>query len=129
MLKSIVEQATTLMFGIFCGMVIGFLYDLYRLFRGLKVARFVIFVEDILFWIFSAIVIFMIMYYTSAAYIGTYAYLYICIGLFIYFKLLSYRLIKIEKLTLKLLFSIVRILFKHLLYPFLLILNKITRKT
>lgn len=99
---------------IFCltGLCIGLLFDFFRIQRKLfKTHDFITYIQDILFWIISGIIlIFVIMKYTNGE-IRIYMILGIIIGFFIYFCLISKYIIKIFVSFFSFLLKIVGIFF------------------
>lgn len=77
------------------GISIGLIFDFFRIRRRvLKITDFLTYIEDILFWIISGIIlIFTIMKYTDGE-IRIYMVLGIIIGLLLYFLLISKFIIK-----------------------------------
>ena len=59
MLLPIGEQFRIVLVGIAAGIIIGMLYDLYRVVRGNNVPKVIKIIEDTLFWILCAIVVFL----------------------------------------------------------------------
>lgn len=118
MIISINKQLMLILLSIIAGLIIGGLYDIYRLIRGIESPNKVItFIEDILFWIFNALVVFIFLYIYEYAYIGFYLYLWIIAGLAIYLKLFSSFLIKVLYVVFKTIGKCLRILKNIILYP------------
>lgn len=129
MLKPIIDQLKLLLFSVLSGIIIGVIFDIYRLLRGIKVPNSIItFVEDILFWIFSAIIVFIFLLYTSYAYIGTYVYFYIALGILTYFKVFSRTILKIQGKLINITAKTIRVGLNYGIYPFLLINEKLNTK-
>ena len=129
MLKPIIDQIKLLLFSILSGVIIGIIYDIYRLMRGIKIHNSIItFLEDTLFWILSAIIVFIFLLYTSYAFIGTYVYLYIAIGILIYFRALSKTIFKLENKLINITAKTFRVVINYGLYPFLLLNEKLNAK-
>ena len=63
MLLPIGEQFRIVLVGIAAGIIIGILYDLYRVVRGNNVPKVIKIIEDTLFWILCAIVVFLFILY------------------------------------------------------------------
>ena len=84
MIISLSAQINLLVYSFIAGMIIGILFDLYRLMRGLSNPKKAItIIEDILFGIFTAIIIFIFLLYTNYAYTGFYVYMWIAFGIYI----------------------------------------------
>ncbi|OFI06568.1 spore cortex protein YabQ [Clostridium acetireducens DSM 10703] len=129
MVISISQQLKLVIFSIIAGQITGMLFDLYRLIRGFKVDnKLVTFIEDTLFWIFSAILVFVFLLFTNYAYIGLYVYFCIAIGIIIYLKFISKTFLRIQYKFLKNLMKFFRILVNILLYPLESLIYKIRNK-
>lgn len=129
MIISINTQLRLVVFSLLAGMLTGVIFDLYRVIRGMeKIPKFIIVIEDILFWILTSIVIFIFLLYTNYAFSGIYVYLYILLGLVAYLKLFSKLLIKIYIVLLESISMILRITLKYLTYPFRILKNGLSQK-
>lgn len=112
---------------IFCltGLGIGLLFDCFRIQRKvLRTCDIITYIQDILFWIFSGIlIIFVIMKYTNGE-IRIYMILGMLIGIILYFLIFSKYIMKIFVTILGFLLNIIR----KLLLPIKKI-NKIIKKS
>jgi len=73
-----------------CGLVLAFLYDLFRIKRRfVRTSVVFIHIEDILFWVIAAIVVFLASYVISSGETRFYFFTGLCAGAFLYFALLS----------------------------------------
>lgn len=123
------RQVTLFIYSILSGILIGVLFDIYRIIRGVEEpGKIVTAIEDLLFWILTAIIIFVFMMYTNYAYLSFNIFVYIAMGIFLHFKLFSKTFIKILNSVLKYVFSLLRMIFYHIFYPFRIIFQKITKK-
>ena len=119
MLISIQTQLNVLIYSIIAGMITGVLFDIYRIIRGIKNPKVTLtFFCDIIFWVFSAFVIFIFLLYTNYAFMEIYIFLYIALGTYIYLKLLSRFFTYINQKIIKTLGIIIRILKNNITYPF-----------
>ncbi|MFD3155547.1 spore cortex biosynthesis protein YabQ [Haloimpatiens sp. FM7330] len=82
-------QLKLLISNFLAGVLTGMLFDIYRLIRGINSNKFITFIEDILFWILAAILVFIFLFLTNYAYFGLYCYIYIAAGLILYLKMIS----------------------------------------
>lgn len=129
MVISINQQFGLIVFSLVAGIITGVLFDLYRLARGFNNSNKIItFIEDILFWIFTAVVVFIFLLYTNYAYVGMYLYMWIAIGIYLYMKLASKTFINSQYKLLKFLGKFFRITINTILYPFQLLLYLIKGK-
>lgn len=129
MLISISHQLKLVIFSFLSGVLTGILFDVYRIIRGFEgTNKILTFIEDMLFWIFSSIVVFIFLLFTNYAYIGFYVYLLIALGIYVYLKLLSKVILDIEYKILKTMGKLLRISKNILLFPIDLLLYTIKRK-
>ena len=119
MLISIETQLNVLIYSIIAGMITGVLFDIYRMIRNFKSPKVILtFFYDIIFWIFSAFVVFIFLLYTNYAFMEIYIFLYIALGTYIYLKFLSNFFTYINRKIIKTLGAIARILKNNITYPF-----------
>ncbi|MCI7442046.1 MAG: spore cortex biosynthesis protein YabQ [Clostridium sp.] len=111
------------------GILVGILFDEYRIIRGSNTIKIISIIEDILFWILTAIIIFIFLLYNSYAFLGMYVYVFMIISLNLYFKFISKYIIIVEKFIGKIIIKVLRIIFKHLIYPIKLFMLKIRNKS
>lgn len=129
MLTTIPMQIRLVVFSLIAGMLTGILFDFYRVIRGFENPnKYLTFIQDTLFWIFTTIIIFVFLLFTNYAYMGMYAYLWIAIGIYIYLKVISKTFITIQYNILKTLGKVFRITKNFIVYPFSLVIHKLKRK-
>lgn len=121
-------QVNIILYGFLAGLLTGILFDLYRTIRGCKVHKAIIFLEDILFWILSALIVFVFLLYMNYAFLGAYVYLCISISTLIYYKYISLYFIRLEKGISKVIKLVIRIVIKNILYPFKIVISIIRIK-
>lgn len=121
-------QFNIILYSILAGILTGSMFDIYRIIRGSKVPKIIVVIEDILFWILAALVVFCFLLYTNYAFLGVYVYLFMLATLFVYLKLVSQIFFKIEIRILNFLGKLSRILFKNIMYPFKVIFYNIMGK-
>lgn len=122
MLIAIKLQFNVLLFSILAGIILGILYDLYSMLRGVMTSnRLFSFFEDILFGILSSFIIFFFLLETCKAYFEIYTFLYIALGTYCYIKLIRRYFIQFQEII-RCINKAIRIIFKVLLYPFQLII-------
>lgn len=101
------------------GVIIGLLFDLFRVLRkSLKTADIITYLEDILFWIFSGILILYNIWYFNDGEIRLFMFLGIIMGIMIYMLTLSNLFIKIFQTILSTLIKILAIPFKTIITIF-----------
>ncbi len=89
---------------VFVGLLLGGLFDVYRVARGLiRPQKIITHVGDLLFWLFSALVIFLFLLLGNWGEMRFYVFLGALLGNYLYFKLLS-------KITIKALLIVIKVL-------------------
>ena len=107
----IYHQINILAIFILTGMCIGLLFDFFRIQRKVfKTFDFITYIEDVLFWILSGIIlIIVIMKYTNGE-IRIYMISGMVLGLIIYLRLISKYIIKINTSILKFIIKFIKII-------------------
>lgn len=124
MLLPILSQVRLILYSLLAGMITGIMFDVYRIIRGNEnIPRFVLIIEDVLFWIFTGVVVFIFLLITNHANLTTYAYPCIAIGIFLYIKILSNLFLSMCFKLVTALSRAIRIFIKRILYPFRLIFH------
>lgn len=121
-------QFDIVIYSLLAGLLTGVLFDAYRIIRGSNISKIVIWIEDLLFWMLCAVIIFTFLLYVNYAFLGFYVYLFIFLSLILYFKLVSNTVIKIEIIIKTETLKVIRIIFKNIIYPFKIILEKMEDK-
>lgn len=104
------------------GMIIGFIYDLYRIFRYFfKPKKVLTFIEDLIFWIFVALVALIVIIFSNWGELRGYVFLGFLLGAFLYNKFLSKIVITLLVKIIKLLGGVLRQILGLVLLPFKLI--------
>lgn len=118
------SQFNLLISSLIGGIITGILFDIYRAIRGNETQnRIIVFFEDILFWVLMSIIVFTFLFYRNGAIINTYSYTFIIIGIYMYFKFFSKRLLNYEIMLLDTISRNLRIILNVILYPFRIIIN------
>ena len=121
-------QFSIIFYALLAGILTGFMFDLYRIIRGSKVPKAIIVVEDTLFWVLAAMVIFTFLLYTNYAFLGVYVYAFMLISLGLYMRFVSNRCIRFELEIVNGAGKMFRVIFKNVIYPFKIIFYNITGK-
>ena len=121
-------QFSIILYALLAGVLTGLMFDLYRIIRGSKAPKIIIVVEDILFWILSAMVVFTFLLYTNYAFLGVYVYAFMLISLVLYMKFVSNKCIRFELEVVNGVGKMLRVIFKNIIYPFKVIFYNITGK-
>lgn len=118
MIITLREQVNLVLYSFLAGMLTGLLFDIYRIIRGFgNPNKFFTVIEDTLFWIFSAIVIFIFLLYTNFAYITMYVYMWLIIGIFMYLRFISRHFLRIQRFVIMKIIKIVRVTGKIVFFP------------
>lgn len=115
---------------VYGGLMIGLIYDLYKVIRYfLKPKKFATYIEDLFFWIIAALVIFNILLKSNWGELRGYVFLGFFIGILLYLKIL-------EKVVFKILFFIFGSLIKGfkkvfsiIFYPVIILKRKLKLRT
>ena len=121
-------QFNIILYALLAGILTGLMFDLYRIIRGSEVPKFIVVIEDILFWVLSAMIVFAFLLYNNYAFLGAYVYVFMIISLALYMKFISYSCLKLELKIVSVLGKIFRVIFKNVIYPFKIIIYSITGK-
>lgn len=110
------------------GLIIALLFDFFRILRrSFKTKDFVTYLEDILFWIITGIIILYSIFIFNNGEIRFFMFVGIILGVTLYMLLLSSYIIKISIYFIDILKKILRTILKIISYPFTLI-TKIIKK-
>ena len=106
------------------GIIIGFIYDLYRIFRYFsKPKKIATMVEDLFFWIIIALISLFILIFSNWGEIRAYVFLGFISGAYIYSKMLSKIIITIMVHTIRFVVKYLKKSFDMIVYPFKLLGN------
>lgn len=124
----VTNQAYLFFIFILNGIVIGILFDFFRILRrSFRTSDFITYIEDIIFWILTGIVILYSIFIFNNGEIRLFMFLGIAIGIIAYMLLFSKYIIKINVAIINFLKRIIGSLFKILITP-LKYIYKIIRK-
>lgn len=118
MLLDIDIQFRIVIFAVISGVILGFLFDIYREIRGVCRSKVLVAIEDILFWIWASMVIFIFLLKFNYAFLGGYVYVFMAITLIAYLKSISKYFRRIQHKILAILLKNMRIIFKNIRYVF-----------
>ena len=121
-------QINLVMYSLLGGLITGFLFDIYRGIRGINSIKILIIIEDILFCIFIALVVFTFLLYTNYAFLTPYVYVLIICALIMYFRYISRYVFSSEVIVVRSIYRLIRIILKNILYPLKIIIYKIIDK-
>ena len=121
---SIAEQTQIFIVFVIVGIIISFLFDIFRILRKVyKFSNMLIYMQDILFWLLTGIIILQAIFKFNSGDIRIFLFLGIFVGVFIYISLFSIYVIKIGSFILKLINTLIRKLINVFKVPICKILN------
>lgn len=104
------------------GIIIGFIYDIYRIFRYFfKPKKVATFIEDLIFWVIIALIALFVLIFNSWGELRGYEFLGFLSGAILYNKLLSKIVITILVNIIKVIIRVLKYLLDISLYPFKLL--------
>ena len=105
---SIAEQTQVFIIFVIVGIIISFLFDIFRILRKVyKFSNMLIYMQDILFWLLTGIIILQAIFKFNSGDIRIFLFLGIFVGVFIYISLFSIYVIKIGSFILKLINTLI----------------------
>lgn len=122
-------QINLVMYSLIAGFIAGVLFDIYRGIRGMNSIKILTIIQDILFCILIALIIFTFLLYTNYAFLTPYVYILIVSALVIYFRFISKYVYATEMIIAGVFYKLIRIMLKNICYPLKIIAYKITDKS
>lgn len=115
---SVAQQTIAFLTACLFGMVLGAIYDIFRIFRiAIPCGKIAVFIHDIIFWIICATLSFLFMLYTNA---GEIRFFYIfgeSLGFCIYYFTIGILVYKSAKAVIEFIKKLLRIFAKFILEP------------
>lgn len=121
-------QLDIVLYSLLAGALTGILFDGYRIIRGFRIPKFILIIEDILFWVLCALAIFTFLLCTNYAFLGPYVYLFIILAILLYLKFISPYIVKVERHLGRGVFKSLRVSAKNIIYPFKIFMSKMGSK-
>lgn len=121
-------QINLVVYSLLGGLIAGVLFDIYRGIRGVNSIKILTIIQDILFCILIALVIFTFLLYTNYAFLTPYVYIIIISVLVVYFRFISKYVYASEIIIAGAFYKLIRIMLKNICYPLKIIVYKITDK-
>lgn len=119
---SVSNQAYVFLWSVGGGIAAAFLYDLFRIRRkAVKSHDLFVYVEDILYWIIAAVIMFLTIYISNEGEIRGFLFVGAVIGVVLYIVLLSRVIMASFLAILRILGKIAYITYSILIYPFRII--------
>ncbi|WP_425447826.1 spore cortex biosynthesis protein YabQ [Dethiothermospora halolimnae] len=116
---TIYSQAYIFFSTVYGGVIIGFIYDIYRIFRYfLKPKKVATFLEDLIFWIIVAIIALSILVFSNYGELRGYEFIGFISGAILYQKLLSKPIITFIVNILRFIWKGLKVIMSIVLFPF-----------
>ena len=115
----IVEQVYIFLYAILAGATAAFLYDILRIKRrAIKTSVILVNLEDILFWLAAAVLLFLTVYKSNSGQMRGFIFIGNVIGVMLYESLLSNIIIKSSIMIINIIKRILKFIWKVISYPF-----------
>ena len=122
MIVSVSSQAYVFLCTVIGGMAIALVYDFFRIFRrAVKTGGFVTYVQDLLYWIFAAVIMFLTFYYSNDGELRVYLFIGAFIGVVLYSLLFSKAIMDASLFIIKVVTLVIKALIFIISYPIRLI--------
>ncbi len=126
----IAEQVYIFLYAILAGAAAAFLYDILRIKRrAIKTGVIFVSLEDILYWLIAAVLLFVTVYYSNNGQMRGFIFIGNAIGVILYETLLSNIVIKSSITIINIVKIILRFIWKVISYPFKLLYKIISIPT
>jgi len=113
------QESYILLATIYGGILIGFMYDLYRIFRGIfRPKKIATMIQDLIFWCIIGIVAFYVLIFSNQGAIRFYNFLGFILGSIFYQILLSKLVIRSLVFLLKMIKNFIYDVYQIIKYPF-----------
>lgn len=117
-------QLVSLIVSVFAGLVIGLLFDLYRTINYYtRPPRAFLYFMDLLFWIITGIIVFIVLLNADFAMIRMYTFAGMALGVFIYVKVFSEYILRFYRGGIYVIVKFIRLTFITLMLPFKVFYN------
>ncbi|WP_250278973.1 spore cortex biosynthesis protein YabQ [[Clostridium] colinum] len=128
MILSVSYQLKIFLISLFIGLILGFFYDLLKIFRKYIIHNnFIINIEDTIYWLFMSIIIFLISLYQNNGEIRIFFIIGIFTSMILYTFLISPIFLNISTKIINVLIKIILFIFRAISMPFLIIFNIILK--
>lgn len=115
---SVGNQAYVFLCCVLGGMIIAFIYDIFRIRRkAIKSNNIIVYFEDFIFWILVALVLFSVVYISNDGELRGYVIIGAFIGSILYSLLLSKIIMAVFLFTMKVVYKFLVTVFSILLFP------------
>jgi spore cortex biosynthesis protein YabQ len=122
MIVSVSSQVYVFLCTVIGGMVIALIYDFFRIFRrAVKTGGFITYVQDLLYWILAAVIMFLTFYYSNDGELRAYMFIGAFIGVVLYVFLFSKAIMSTSLFIIKIVTLGIKTLIFIISYPIRLI--------
>ena len=119
MTMSVGSQAYIFLCSVAGGMAVALIYDFFRISRkAVKTGNLMIYIEDLLYWLIAAVVIFMTVYYGNEGELRSYLFIGALLGALLYALLFSRPVMNSSMFLINILKRIIKAIFFILFFPF-----------
>lgn len=119
LLFSVGNQAYVFLCCVLGGMIIAFIYDIFRIRRkAIKTSNLIVYFEDFVYWILVALVLFAVVYMSNDGELRGYLLIGALIGIILYSLLLSRIIITLFLFVIKIVYKVLCTVCIILLFPF-----------
>lgn len=124
MIISVSAQAYVFLCTIVGGMAIALVYDVFRIFRkAVKTGSVVTYVQDLLYWLIVALIMFLTIYYSNEGELRVYLFIGAFLGVVLYALLFSRIIMGSSLFIIKMVAEVIKALIFVISYPVRLILR------
>lgn len=124
MIISVSEQAYVFLCTIAGGMAIGLVYDIFRILRkAVKTGSLVTYVQDLLYWLIVALIMFLTVYYSNDGELRVYLFIGALLGVVLYALLFSRIIMGSSLFIIKMVTTVIKALIFVISYPVRLLLG------
>lgn len=124
MTVSVSSQAYIFLCSVVGGAAIALLYDIFRILRkAIRTGNLATYLEDLVFWILVAVVMFATVYYSNEGELRSYIFLGTFLGVVLYALLLSKAVMNSSLFIIRIVKGIIRIIWTVVTFPFRMILR------
>ena len=124
MTVSISSQAYIFLCSVIGGIAIALIYDIFRILRkAVKTSNLATYMEDLVFWVLVAVVMFATVYYSNEGELRSYIFLGTFLGVVLYALLFSKAVMSSSLFIIRIVKGIIRTVWTVLSFPFKIIIR------
>ena len=124
MLITVSNEAYIFLCSVIGGMLVAFIYDLFRIKRKtIKSSAIVIYIEDFIYWVVVALVMFGVVYYSNEGEMRGYLFIGAVLGVSLYIFVLSKPVVNMSMFIIRFVTRVLRMIWLIVTYPFRVIFS------